>query len=151
MVAPRAIHVYNRQRKVRFDLGWLGLFARRALAECEGEGIRRGAALEMLGELEVTVLSDRAIARVHRRFMKLAGATDVITFEHGEIVIGAETAERQAREHGQRLEEELGLYVVHGILHLNGYDDVAEADAARMREAQAAIAAGVVRSLKKIG
>ncbi len=66
----------------------------------------------------------------------MAGATDVITFEHGEIIISAETADRYAREHGQRIEHEIGLYIVHGILHLNGYDDLEEPAAARMREKQ---------------
>ena len=77
--------------------------------------------------------------------MGIAGATDVITFEHGEIVISAETAERQGREYGQGVEREIGLYVIHGILHLNGYDDVEVEAAARMRERQAGILAAVLR------
>ena len=139
MAAARAIHVYNRQRKVRFDLGWLRQFAGFALRECEGEGMAPDAPLEGVEEIEVSIISDRVIAAVHRKFMNIDGPTDVITFEHGEIVISAETAERQGREHGQRLEEELGLYIVHGILHLNGYDDLEERAAARMQEAQGAI------------
>ena len=139
LAAARAIHLYNRQRTIRLDMAWLRRFAPRALAECEGEGIAPGAPLESLGEIEVSVVSDRAIAVVHRRFMDVAGATDVITFEHGEIVISAATAERQAREYGQRLEHELGLYIIHGILHLNGHDDLAEPAASRMKEAQAAV------------
>jgi probable rRNA maturation factor len=145
MAAARAIHVYNRQRTVRFDLGWLRRFAELALKECEGEGTARGAPLEGLEEIEVSIVSDRVIAEVHRKFMGVEGPTDVITFEHGEILISAQTAERQGREHGQRLEEELGLYIVHGILHLNGYDDLEEGAAARMKEAQGAILRRVLR------
>ena len=118
-----------------------------ALAECEAEGIAPGAPLEALEEIEVSIVSDRAIAGVHRRFMDIAGATDVITFEHGEIVIGAGTAERYAREHGQRLEDEIGLYIIHGILHLNGHDDLTEPAASRMKTAQAAVLRRVVRML----
>jgi probable rRNA maturation factor len=139
MGTVREICVYNRQRGVRFDLGWLRRFAALALAECEGEGIAAGVALEGLGEIEVSVVSDRVIAGVHKEFMGIEGATDVITFEHGEIVMSADTALRQGREFGQGVEEELGLYVVHGILHLNGYDDVEAGAAGRMREAQEGI------------
>ncbi len=98
-----------------------------------------GAPLETLAEIEVSIVSDRAIARAHRQFMKIAGATDVLTFEHGEIVIGAGVAQRQALEYGQRIEEEIGLYIIHGILHLNGHDDMAEPAATRMKAAQSEI------------
>jgi len=138
----RTIQVFNRQRGVRFDLAWLRRFAPVALAECEGkdgEGIAPGTPLEGLEEIEVSILSDRAIADVHRRFMDSPCATDVITFEHGEIVIGAGVAARYAAEYGQRLEHELGLYIIHGILHLNGHDDLAEPAAARMKGEQAEI------------
>ena len=136
-IGCRAIQVYNRQRAVRFDFSWLRGFAPVALAECEGEGVVQGAALDSLEEIEVSIVSDRAIAEVHRRFMNIAGATDVITFEHGEIVISAATAMRYAREYSVPIEHELGLYIIHGLLHLNGYDDLAEPAASRMKEAQA--------------
>jgi probable rRNA maturation factor len=145
--APRAVHLYNRQRTIRFDLPWLRRFAPLALAECEGEGIAPGAPLESLEEIEISIVSDRAIAQVHRRFMDIAGATDVLTFEHGEIVISAATAARYAREYAQPLEHELGLYIIHGILHLNGHDDLAEPAASRMKAAQSAILRRVVRTL----
>jgi probable rRNA maturation factor len=147
MAAPRAIHLYNRQRTIRFDLPWLRRFAPVALAGCEAGGIAPGAPLEALEEIEVSFVSDRAIARVHRRFMNIPGATDVITFEHGEIVISAATAARYAREHGRRLEHELGLYIIHGLLHLNGHGDLAEPAASRMREAQSALLRRVLQHL----
>ena len=139
MAGGRAIHVHNRQRAVRFDLVWMRRVATLALAACEGEGITPGQALESVEEVEVSILSDRAIAEVHMRFMNIAEPTDVITFEHGEIVIGAGTAARQAREYGQVLEHEFGLYVIHGILHLNGYDDLAEPAASQMKKTQTTI------------
>jgi probable rRNA maturation factor len=147
-MAAHAIRLYNRQRTIRFDLPWLRRFAPVALAECEGEGIiPPGAPLESLEEIEVSIVPDRAIARVHRRFMKIPGPTDVITFEHGEIIIGAATAARHAREHGQRLEHELGLYIIHGLLHLNGHDDLAEPAASRMKETQSALLRRVLQIL----
>ena len=148
MAALRAIHLYNRQRAIRFDFKWLQRFAPEALAACERLGLEAGAALESLSEVEVTIVSDRRIAEVHRRFMGIPGATDVITFEHGEIVISAATAARHAREHRHPVEHELGLCIIHGILHLNGYDDLAEPAATRMRETQAALLRRLVETLE---
>jgi probable rRNA maturation factor len=110
-----------------------------ALAGVESSGIGSGTALEALKEIEVSVVSDRAIAEVHVRFMNIEGPTDVITFDHGEIVISAATAARFAREYGQTLEHELALYVIHGLLHLNGYDDQSAGDSDRMKKTQSAI------------
>ncbi len=59
------------------------------------------AVARKLDEVEVSVVSDRVIARVHRHFLEVPGATDVITFAHGEIVLSATTAARQARENGE--------------------------------------------------
>jgi len=87
----------------------------------------------------VTIISDEAIAEVHEKFMHIPGATDVITFEHGEIVISVDTAKRYAREYKQPLARELLLYIIHGLLHLNGYDDRQPVDAARMKRVQTEI------------
>jgi probable rRNA maturation factor len=145
LVSLRTIQLYNRQRSICFDLPWLRRFAPIALAACEGEGIASGAPLESTEELEVSIVSDRAIAAVHRRFMNIAGPTDVITFDHGEIIVSAATAARHAREYGQRIEHELGLYIIHGVLHLNGHDDLVEPAAARMKETQANLLRRVLR------
>jgi probable rRNA maturation factor len=143
----RGIQVHNRQRAIRYDLPWLRRFAPIALAECEGAGILPGAPLETLEEIEVSIVSDRAIAAAHRQFMDIPGPTDVITFEHGEIIISAQTAARYAVEYGQPLEHELGLYIIHGILHLNGHDDLEEPAAARMKETQATVLRSVLHHL----
>ncbi|MGA3171587.1 MAG: rRNA maturation RNase YbeY [Chthoniobacteraceae bacterium] len=147
MAAPRAIHIYNRQRAVRFDLAWLRRFAPIALAACEGEGIPPGVPLGSLAEIEVSIVSDRAIAAVHRRFMNIPGATDVLTFEHGEIIVSAATAARYAREYAQPLEHEIGLYIIHGLLHLNGHDDLAGAAASLMQEMQSRLLDKVLKAL----
>ena len=86
--------------------------------------------------MEVTFVSDATIARVHQEFMNIPGATDVITFDHGEIVISTETARVNAPQYGRTLEEELALYLVHGLLHLNGYKDKEPQDAACMHALQ---------------
>jgi len=147
MAASRAIHLYNRQRTIRFDLPWLRCFAPLALAACEGEGIAHGEPLEALAEIEVSIVSDRAIAALHRRFMGIPGPTDVLTFDHGEIIISAPTAARYAAEYSQPLEHELALYLIHGLLHLNGCDDLAAPAKSRMQKAQSAILRRVLRAL----
>jgi len=130
------IIVINRQRRVRFDVGRLRRFAQMALPECAQESGDGEFRLRELPSIEVTVVTDAVIARVHRQFMNVPGATDVITFDHGEIVVSAETARTYALEHGHDVFDELALYVVHGLLHLNGYDDRDARSRARMHRVQ---------------
>ena len=126
----------NRQRTVPVKMAWLRKAAQLALAECLLYSDDDVFALQQLPEVEATIVSDAVIARVHQDFMDIPGPTDVITFEHGEIVISAETAESYARQQGHSVEEELALYVIHGLLHLNGYDDMTAAAKKRMFRVQ---------------
>lgn len=89
--------------------------------------------------VEVALVDDETSARVHEQFMGIEGETDVITFHHGEIVIGVEVAVRQAAENGEPLLRELFRYIVHGLLHLAGHEDEDPADRTRMEEAQEAL------------
>lgn len=95
--------------------------------------------LHHLATLEAALVDDETSDRVHREFMDIEGATDVITFHHGEIVIGAEVALRQAAEFGEPPAREILRYLVHGILHLAGHEDASETDRARMEAAQESI------------
>jgi probable rRNA maturation factor len=83
-------------------------------------------------DVAVIIISDRRMAELHERFMNIAGTTDVITFQHGEIFISAETARRNARRFRNSLARELQLYLVHGLLHLHGFDDRTPEDARKM-------------------
>lgn len=138
---PR-ISVHNRQRKIALALGELGQFAERALRLCLRERSRHSG-LTNLVEIQVIFLSDRRMSALHRRFMGIAGPTDVITFQHGEIFISAETARRQARALQTSLAHELRLYLVHGLLHLHGFDDHAPASRRRMGAIQEKVVASV--------
>ncbi len=96
------------------------------------------------GELSLVFLTDAALAQLHADFMDDPSTTDVITFEGdttaglaGEICVSADTARTYAREHGRDFATELTLYVVHGWLHLAGYDDLQPAKKRRMRAAEA--------------
>ena len=89
-----------------------------------------------LATLEVALVDDATSARVHEDFMNIADPTDVITFHHGEIVIGVEVAQRQAAEYGEPLTREILRYLVHGLLHLAGHEDADGTQQAVMTAAQ---------------
>ena len=76
------------------------------------------------------------MASLHRQFLNQTGPTDVLTFQHGEIFISVETARRHARVFGNSLARELRLYIVHGLLHLQGFDDRKRTDARKMERMQ---------------
>lgn len=134
------ISVFNRQRKVALDRAGLEDFARRALALCARE---RGAGLTKLAQIDVVFISDRRMSLLHRRFMQIDGPTDVITFQHGEIFISVETARRQAKTQRISWLYELRLYLVHGLLHLQGFDDRKEQERAGMAALQERIVAAI--------
>lgn len=90
-------------------------------------------------ELAVHLVSDRKMAEVNEHFLQHSGSTDVITFDYregyseagkerldlsGEIYISVPDAVAQAREFNTSWPEEVVRYVVHGALHLRGYDDL---------------------------
>lgn len=101
-------------------------------------------------ELSVVIVTDRMIHGINRRFLGHDYPTDVISFDlsaqelsrrsrgrvktvEGEIYVSAVTALRQARERGLDPDQELILYIIHGILHLLGYDDHSARDRKAMR------------------
>jgi len=135
------ITVRNLQRKVPVDVVDLEMFARKAAELCLRLPRRKKSDLAQLREISVLIVSDRKIASLHRQFMNESGPTDVITFQHGEIFVGAESARRNARRFGNAFERELRLYVVHGFLHLHGFDDRDAASARRMQVVQRKILA----------
>jgi probable rRNA maturation factor len=130
------VTVLNRQRGVSLNLSYLRDAARVALRLCAPLMGGGAPVLMDLEEIVVTCVSDRRIDRLHRDFMGVAGATDVITFQHGDILISADTAEREARGRGHSVSEELLLYIVHGFLHLNGYNDLIESERCHMHAVQ---------------
>jgi rRNA maturation RNase YbeY len=88
-------------------------------------------------ELSVALVNDTRMSELHEQFLKIAGPTDVLTFEldhdnkghctSGEVVVCVPEAERQAAERGIDVGDELLLYVLHGLLHLSGFDDRTDA------------------------
>jgi probable rRNA maturation factor len=102
-------------------------------------------------EVHVALVDDREISRLNRRYRGARRATDVLAFNLaspgpsrllGEVVISAETAARQAARLRIPVALELDLLLVHGLLHLVGYDDHAPAKARLMHEREREILTG---------
>jgi len=89
-----------------------------------------------LDTIEVTFLTPAAIGKVHAEFMRDPTPTDVITFEHGEILVCPAVAEKQRKATGLTLHHEVLTYILHGLLHLSGLDDQNDQDFVRMRREQ---------------
>lgn len=130
------ISVRNLQRKIGVNVGELEIFAAGAVQRCLQLRKRKQSDLRKLREVFVWLISDRRMALLHRQFLGKMGPTDVLTFQHGEIFISVETARRQARAFGNSLMRELKLYIVHGLLHLHGFDDQTPAEMRKMKTAQ---------------
>jgi probable rRNA maturation factor len=135
MTVPQ-ITVRNLQRKIAVNAVGLEKFATNALRCCLGTHKRKETELTRLRNVSVWIISDRRMSRLHRQFLGQKGPTDVLTFQHGEIFISAETAKRHARAFGNPLMRELQLYIVHGLLHLHGFDDRTQHGARRMERIQ---------------
>jgi probable rRNA maturation factor len=122
--------ILNRQRKVRVALHALDRFLRQVEKE-----LRVGR-----GDVTVCFVSDGEIARMNEEFRAKKGPTDVLSFparaqskgkkarsttgEHylGDVAIAPETARRYAKKNGRSVDNELRVLILHGVLHLLGYD-----------------------------
>ena len=99
--------------------------------------------------LSLVFVSASKIKSLNKKFLKRSHATDVLAFNlgersftakgilSGEIIISTDAARQNARTYKTSLEKELALYVIHGILHLLGYDDHGKAKTRLMRKKEA--------------
>ena len=119
------VAVINRQDRVPVDRRKIGAAARRILNRLGYKGY----------ELTVVLVDDREITRLNRRYFGRNRPTNVISFPMmegtplslqakilGDVIISADTARRDAEEVGKRAGEEILFLLIHGILHLAGYD-----------------------------
>jgi len=96
------------------------------------------------GEISIAVMDDASIRELNHEYLDHDWATDVITFPlededsllEGEIVVSRETADREAANHPWSGDEELLLYVIHGMLHLVGFEDTTDESRAEMKAAE---------------
>jgi probable rRNA maturation factor len=135
MTVPE-ITVHNLQRQISVNVAELEKFAGNALQHSLQLYPRERTDLRKLSEIFIWLVSDGRIALLHRKFLGQSGPTDVMTFQHGEIFISVDTARRHARAFGNSLIRELKLYIVHGLLHLHGFDDQTRAEGSKMKKAQ---------------
>ena len=138
----REIALANRHPLLRLDRRAVG----RALATLDAAHAAFTIAdpAFLSGELSLVFLTDVALAGIHASFLDDPTTTDVITFPGdpalgtaGEICVSVDTAARYAREHSRDFSAELTLYLVHGWLHLAGYDDLTPSKKRLMRRAEA--------------
>lgn len=125
------VEIANEQSTCSIDES---LISRAVLEILAGEGVAAG-------RISVAVVDDPTIHEINRRHLEHDYPTDVISFVlededgylDGEVIVSADTACTVAKDLGWAAENELLLYVVHGTLHLVGYDDQAEPDREGMR------------------
>lgn len=93
------------------------------------------------GDLNIILTDDIEIASLNEKYRHKDGPTDVLSFEYGlrepvigDIVISLDTIERQATEFGETFHEELIYILIHGVLHILGYDHIEDDDAQIMDE-----------------
>ena len=127
------VKIASPQEIVPLDYARLRTAARTVL---EGEGIADA-------DISLAFVDNATIHQLNNRYLNHDEPTDVLSFPlsspqarklTGEIVIGVEVAQAQAAERGHDIHAELALYAIHGLLHLCGYDDHDDSDAARMRQ-----------------
>ena len=94
------------------------------------------------GEVDILISSDKRLRELNRRFRRKNKPTDVLSFPRpsgGDIAISAEIARESASRYGHAMADELKILVLHGMLHLAGYDH--ESDNGRMARAEARLRA----------
>ena len=123
-------------RSVPYDRELLERLSSAAIPYCLALAKKNNAELAALSGVEISILGSRAMAKVHRDFLNILGATDVITFPYGEILVCAPVAAARAPEFGHSTTQELALYIIHGLLHLSGFDDLSGPDAKTMAATQ---------------
>ena len=131
-----SVGITDRQKILSISKPWLERLVKRALA---AEGIEQA-------EIGILLVDDRRIAKLHGEWFDDPTPTDVITFDlsagdvlAGDIAVSTETARRLARELGWTPRQEVAYYVVHGLLHLTGYDDHTASDRRAMRSRERAV------------
>ena len=114
------IEVVNRQRRLQIDTRAWSNFAAKALAAL---GKNESSAT-------IAFVSDKKIRELNRQFRNIDKATDVLSFpsdepgdmDLGDVAVSVDTAAAQAKENGLKFEEEIAQLILHGLLHLSGYD-----------------------------
>lgn len=146
------VHMQTQVRRVTFDQARLDRQAGAILSEVG----------EASAELGILFVGDQRMRTLNRRYRGKDRTTDVLAFAlreapHstagmlGDVVIAVPTALRQAKQGQRSLDEELTVLLVHGILHLCGYDhERSEREARRMHRRERMVLRSLARSSKSV-
>lgn len=163
--SPWTLHLSIESKKLRLPAAYITKTTLAVLAHVEKE-----IALPHVRELSVVFINDAKMRDINFEFRKKDKPTDVLSFPQyspreisgkarpkdvggtylGDLVISTETTLRQAKEFGVTVREELLRLIVHGVLHLCGYDHekVPAKEAQRMRRRERAIRAAITGGKK---
>jgi probable rRNA maturation factor len=133
------ISIVNSQKIVKLDLREIKSIAAGAL----------GAIEEKEAELSIYFVDDAQIRNLNYRYRGFDKPTDVLAFSMrdgealrgaegilGDVVVSTETAVNQARRFRKDVKDEIALYLIHGVLHLAGYDDTSPSERKKMQKKQ---------------
>ena len=97
--------------------------------------------IRKIGQISIILCSDNYILDVNQQYLQHDYFTDIITFDYcegdklsGDLFISVDTVRDNAIEYGTEFKDELNRVIVHGVLHLIGYDDHSDVDIAIMRK-----------------
>lgn len=100
-----------------------------------------GSEMRKIGDINIIFCSDNYILDVNMQYLQHDYFTDIITFDYcekdilsGDLFISIDSVRENAKFYGTEFTEELNRVIVHGVLHLIGYDDHCESDIKQMRE-----------------
>ena len=125
-----SVSVANQQEVLELDFARIKEVGKAVLS---GEGVTKG-------KVTCAFMTDAAIHKLNKQFLQHDEPTDVITFPYSDnplqadLAISVETAQAVAQERGHAIGDELLYYVIHGILHLCGFDDTSDAKRKAMRQ-----------------
>jgi len=138
------ISIINSQKKIKLNIEMLRKIAAAALSYLK----------EDAGFLSVYIIDDSEMRRLNHQYRRTDSPTDVLAFSMregrqlrgeegilGDVVISAQAAACQARRLKRKVSDEMNLYLVHGILHLVGFDDSRPKDRKKMEKLQDCILA----------
>jgi probable rRNA maturation factor len=134
--------VSNRQRRLKINTQLLAEIAERTLELVHDD----------VAQLSVVLVSDSTIAKLNAQYHATSAPTDILSFDYGhglgELIISVEHAIQQAKRFRSTPARELVLYVIHGILHLHGYNDTTPRRRIPMRKAERRLLNGLCREFR---
>jgi len=98
-------------------------------------------------QISLVFVSDAKMKALNKKYKKSNRITDILAFDYGEIIICLPQARRQAKLLQHSLKKEIGILLIHGILHLKGYNDAKKSECAKMIKKQEEICQKITSSL----